>query len=133
MQAALGEDELSAPKIPAQVDGLYDGKFSRFGSAFTSKNARNLREISVLCFALDLLALEQGFRYLYESAAAETLIRRILAIQEADRLDNWEVADEIEIAPHGRLLLPQSLRTKVRKGVTDEARLRKKGGSHASA
>lgn len=139
--SVLGPDGRVAPNALDQVSAFHGGQWQRFASGVNIKNPRNIKEVTILCFALDLLHLDlqragvQPARFMRESDGVEVLVRRALAIQEADRLNNWDVAAEIEIAPEGRLMLPRSLREGIRKGVANEQRLRGKErkGSGADA
>ena len=76
-------------------------------------NARNRKEARAIARTLDFLLADLGLKEVLRIRASEVLIRRLAAINEAERTGDWNVASEVEETTLGREMISQSVRRRM--------------------
>lgn len=129
LAAVLVGGDRCAPSVINQVESFYRGSFQAFVGGVDWKGTRNGREAETIAFAVDLLSLEAGADFISRSDTVEVLLRRLLALCEADARGDWTYAQELELVPRGRLIIPEGVRRSARKAAEFHGKDKKKKGA----
>ena len=86
---------------------------SGYVEAARYSNTRNRKEAKTIARTLDFLLADLGLKEVLKIRASEVLIRRLAAINEAERTGDWNVASEVEETTMGREMISQSVRRRM--------------------